>query len=79
MIILILISIPILDGTTWFATSTVYDKGFLDLVYFANTNPSHYQKIADAYIAYATSNFLNPLLYYSIDIGSISDSFPDKY
>ena len=79
MIILILVSIPVLDGSTWFTPLTVYDKGCLDLVYFANTNPASYQAIANAYIEYATGSFLNPLLYFSISSGSIIDNFPDYY
>lgn len=31
------------------------------------------------FIEYATTSFLNPLLYFSIEIGSIHDTFPDSY
>lgn len=35
MIILILVSIPLLDGSTWFTPLAVYDKGIEEVTYFA--------------------------------------------
>lgn len=42
MIIIVLVSIPLLDGATWFNPQSVYDKGIEDLVYFANYNTAFY-------------------------------------
>lgn len=79
MIILILLSIPLLDGTTWFSSVTVYDKAESSMIYFAQNYPSQYQTNADMFIATATTSFQNPLLYFSINAGTIVDSFPDNY
>lgn len=38
MILLILISIPILNGDTWFDNVTSYEKGIEELSFFAGTN-----------------------------------------
>lgn len=54
MIILILISIPLLDGSTWFSTVTIYDKSQNALVYFANNEPSSYQLVANQFVSTAT-------------------------
>jgi hypothetical protein len=40
MIILILLSIPLLDGSTWFSNLTIYDKAETSLIYFANNYPT---------------------------------------
>lgn len=79
MIILILLSIPLLDGSTWFTSVTIYDKAQESLVFYAKNYPSLYQTNADMFIEEAANKFLNPLLYFSIEIGSVNDSFPDNY
>ena len=78
MIILILISIPLLDGTTWFNNTTVYDASQNQIIYLADKYPTVYQKSADLFIASATS-YTNPLLYFKLLSGSINDYFPDNY
>lgn len=35
MIILVLVSIPLLDGSTWFSSLAVYDRSVQDMAYFA--------------------------------------------
>lgn len=79
MIILILLSIPLLDGSTWFTNVTKYDKAQVSLIYFAQNYPSQYQTNANLFIETATTTFLNPLLYFSINTGNITDTFPDNY
>lgn len=79
MIILILLSIPLLDGSTWYTTSTIYEQAQSSMMYLAEFYPSEYQTNADLFIAKSTTSFLNPLLYFSLEMGTISDSFPDNY
>lgn len=79
LIILILISIPLLDGSTWYNFTTVYDRSQSSLLFYANNYPADYQTVANSYIAQATTNFLNPLLYFEVTTGNISDIFPDNY
>jgi hypothetical protein len=49
------------------------------MVYYANINPSNYQIAANDFVTYASTRFLDPLLYFQITIGNISDTFPDNY
>jgi hypothetical protein len=42
MIILVLISIPLLDASTWYSTLSVYDRGIIELSYYAENYPSLY-------------------------------------
>ena len=79
MIVLILISIPLLDGGTWFTNVTKYDKAQISLMYIGQNYPSQYQTNANLFIVKATGDFLNPLLYFSISAGNTSDIFPDNY
>ena len=79
MIILILLSIPLLDGSTWFNSVTIYDKAQESLIFYAKSYPSLYQTNANLFVARAANNFLNPLLYFSVEVGSVNDSFPDNY
>jgi hypothetical protein len=78
MIILILVSIPLLDGSTWFSELSVYDRGIYEVVYFADNAPSFYQQQANQFIADAGS-FLNPLVFFSINSTHINDQYPDNY
>ena len=79
MIILILLSIPLLDGATWFSSVTIYQQAQNSLIYFAKNYPSQYQINANLFVTKGTTSFLNPLLYFNIKAGTISDSFPDNY
>ena len=79
MIVVILLSIPLLDGATWFTNKTVYDQAQSSLVYFAQNYPSQYQTNADLFIFEAKNTFLNPLLYFTLNVNTISDTFPDNY
>ena len=79
MIIIILLSIPLLDGATWFTNITKYDKAQVTLIYMAQNYPSQYQTSADLFITRGTTDLLNPLLYFNINTGSITDTFPDNY
>ena len=79
MIILILLSIPLLDGATWFSSVTIYNEAQSSLLYAAQHFPAQYQTNADLFVSKATTTFLNPLLYFSINQGTISDRFPDNY
>ena len=79
MIILILLSIPLLDGATWYSSVTIYQQAQSSLIYFAENYPGQYQTNANLFVQKATTSFLNPLLYFNIKVGSISDSFPDNY
>ena len=79
MIIIILLSIPLLDGSTWFTNITIYDKAQNSIIYLAENYPSQYQTNVDLYISQATTKFLNPLLYFNIKAGTITDTFPDNY
>ena len=79
MIILILVSIPLLDGSTWVTSPTIYDKAQSSLVYYAQYYPSQYQTNANLFIETAMNSFNYPLLYYKIQIGTILDNFPDTY
>jgi hypothetical protein len=78
MIILVLVSIPLLDGSTWFSSLSVYDRGIDEVMYFANYEPSYYQKQANSFIADG-NNFLNPLVYFNVNTTYISDQYPDNY
>ena len=78
LIILILVSIPLLDASTWFQSKSVYDNSMQELIYVAKNMPSQYQTRADAYIKNALE-FNNPLLYFEVSTGSITDVFPDNY
>lgn len=78
MIILILISIPLLDASTWYNSNTVYDKGIDNLLYFATNDAKNYQMQANQYITDALT-FLNPLLYFNINVNTFNDVFPDNY
>jgi hypothetical protein len=40
MIILILLSIPLLDGSTWFTNTTIYDRGQDIPIFYATYYPS---------------------------------------
>lgn len=79
MIILILLSIPLLDGATWFSNITIYNEAQSSMIYFAQNYPLEYQTNANLFVSKATGSFLNPLLYFSITSGTISDIFPDNY
>ena len=79
MIILILLSIPLLDGATWFSNVTIYNEAQSSLVYFAQNYPGQYQTNANLFVSKATTTFLNPLLYFSINSATITDKFPDNY
>lgn len=79
MIILILLSIPLLDASTWFSAVTIYDEAQEGLLFYAQKYPSKYQLNANLFIQEANGKFLNPLLYFNINTGNISDSFPDNY
>lgn len=63
MIILVLVSIPLLDGTTWYSTESLYTHGIKDLMYFANTSPNYYQKQANMFID-DNLQLLNPIVYF---------------
>jgi hypothetical protein len=78
MIILVLVSIPLLDGSTWFSSLSVYDRGIDEVMYFANYEPANYQKQANSFIADG-NNFLNPLIYFNVNTTYISDQYPDNY
>ena len=78
MIILILLSIPLLDGATWFSSVTIYQQAQSSLVFFAQNYPSQYQANANLFVERGM-NFANPLLYFNINTGTISDQFPDNY
>jgi hypothetical protein len=79
MIILILLSIPLLDGATWFGNQTIYNDAQSSLIYFAENYPSQYQVNADLFVSNGINKFLNPLLYFSVTTGTINDQFPDNY
>ena len=79
MIILILLSIPLLDGATWFSSVSIYQQAQSSMIYFAQNHPSQYQTNANLFVSKATTTFLNPLLYFRITTGTVSDSFPDNY
>lgn len=53
MIILVLVSIPLLDGSTWFSALAVYDRGINDMLFFANNSPALYQTQANLFIGNA--------------------------
>lgn len=76
---MILISIPLLDGTTWFTNTLVYDKDQSGLLFYATYYPSAYQTLADNYIEKASNDYLNKLLYFQIKTDSIDDKFPGNY
>lgn len=78
MIILILVSIPLLDGSTWFSALAVYDRSFNDVAFFATHQPALYQTQANLYIA-SSANFLNPLVYFTLATPNITDTYPDNY
>ena len=78
MIILVLVSIPLLDGSTWYSTESIYSHGIEDLMYFANSAPKYYQKQANMLIT-DHSKLLNPLVYFQISVNTITDKYPDDY
>lgn len=61
MILLILISIPILNGDTWFDNITSYEKGIEELSFFANTD---YFDIEAAIYITEMLNLPEPLVYF---------------
>jgi hypothetical protein len=78
MIILVLVSIPLLDGSTWFSALAVYDRGISNAMYFANNSPAEYQTQMNMFIA-DSSHFLDPLIYFIISTDAVNDTYPDNY
>jgi hypothetical protein len=78
MIILVLVSIPLLDGSTWYSSLAVYDRGVQDMAYFALNEPGLYKSQASLFIS-DSDTFLNPLVYFIISTPSINDTYPDNY
>lgn len=69
MILLILISIPLFKGDTWFDNVTSYEMGLNELAYFANSNLSEFNTVLPKYIEVMTQK-PQPLIYFTIDINS---------
>lgn len=63
MVLLVLISIPLLDGDTWYDNVTSYEKNLDQLVYFKdNTDPVQF----DAFVRYTIQLMLtkpDPIVY----------------
>jgi hypothetical protein len=79
MIILILMSIPLLDGSTWFSNTSTYDMDHNQIIYFATYNTAYYQQAANLFVSNAANNYLNPLLYFQVQVGNFTDTYPDNY
>lgn len=78
MMLLILISIPLLKGDTWFNNVTSYEMGLNELAYFANLNLSEFNAVLPKYIDIMTQK-PKPLIYFTIDINSSCCEFPTNF
>ena len=77
MILLILVSIPIFNSTTWFSPSTTYTRGMENVIMFKN-NTSQFDTQANLFIS-QTLQLPEPLVYFEIYFNATCCQFPKDF
>lgn len=78
MILLIMLSIPLLNMSTWFNNTTSYEKGPYQLAYFAGNNPTQIDPVFSAFITEMMQRS-SPLVYFSTPVNTTCCEFPKNF
>lgn len=78
MILLLIISIPLFNASTWFDNLTSYEKGLLQLEYASKINYQTYDLMAQNYISFMEST-PSTLIYLEVAVNATCCTFPDNY
>ena len=78
MILLILISIPLLNGDTWYDNVTSYEKGLDELVYFKSKGSAMFDVSVGIFISEMTQKTF-PLIYFQIPVNGTCCEFPKQF
>lgn len=79
MIILIIISIPLFNASTWYSSNvTSYEKGIYDLELAAQTSSALYDNLDTTFIDYMMK-LPSTLIYFYVNVNATCCTFPDNY
>lgn len=79
MIILLIISIPLFDSSTWFTSNvTSYEKGIYELELAAQRLPAIFDIVDNSYIDFMMSE-PSTLIYFSVQVNETCCTFPQDY
>lgn len=79
MIILIIISIPLFNASTWYSTTiTSYEKGIYQLEQAAQISSTLYNNMDTNYINFMM-NMQSTLVYFYVYVNDSCCTFPDNY
>lgn len=79
MIILIIISIPLFNASTWYSSNiTSYEKGIYQLELAAQTSSALYDNMDISYIDFMMK-LPSTLVYFYVNVNTTCCTFPDNY
>lgn len=79
MIILIIISVPLFNASTWYSSNvTSYEKGIYQLEFAAQTSSALYDNLDIKFIDYMM-RLPSTLIYFYVNVNATCCTFPDNY